>query len=48
MAGKEWHGQGIQPDVPIDGGVTDDGDPQQKKAVDYLRGQALAADRKAA
>jgi len=47
-AGKEWHGQGIQPDVPIDGRLTDDGDPQQKKAIDYLRGQALSAERKAA
>jgi len=34
--------------VPIDGRLTDDGDPQQKKAIDYLRGQALSAERKAA
>jgi carboxyl-terminal processing protease len=47
-SGKEWHGQGIQPDVPIEGRPTDSGDPQQKKAVDYLRGQALSAERKAA
>ncbi len=47
-AGKEWHGQGLQPDVPIDGRLTDAGDPQQKKAVDYLRGQALSVERKAA
>jgi carboxyl-terminal processing protease len=47
-AGKEWHGQGLQPDVPIDGRLTDAGDPQQKKAVDYLRGQALSTERKAA
>ncbi len=46
-AGKEWHGQGIQPDVSIDGRLTDVGDPQRKKATDYLRGQALSADRKA-
>jgi carboxyl-terminal processing protease len=47
-AGKEWHGQGLQPDVPIDGRLTDAGDPQQKKAVEYLRGQALSVERKAA
>lgn len=47
-AGKEWHGLGIQPDVPIDGRLTDAGDPQQKKAIDYLRGQALESGRKAA
>ncbi len=47
-AGKEWHGQGIQPDVPIDGRLTDPGDPQQKKALEYLRGQALSSRRKAA
>jgi carboxyl-terminal processing protease len=47
-AGKEWHGQGIQPEVPIEGRVTDPGDPQQKKAVEYLRGQALSTERKAA
>jgi carboxyl-terminal processing protease len=47
-AGKDWHGQGIQPEVPIEGRATDAGDPQQKKAVEYLRGQALAAERKAA
>ena len=47
-AGKEWHGQGIQPEVSIDGRVTDPGDPQQKKAAEYLRGQALSAERKAA
>ena len=47
-AGKDWHGQGLQPDVPIEGRLTDAGDPQQKKAVDYLRGQALSVERKAA
>jgi carboxyl-terminal processing protease len=47
-AGKEWHGQGIQPDVSIDGRLTDAGDPQQKKAIEYLRGQALSSERKAA
>ena len=47
-SGKEWHGQGIQPDVAIEGRPTDDGDPQQKKAIDYLRGQSLSDERKAA
>ena len=47
-AGKEWHGQGLQPDVTIEGRATDAGDPQQKKAVDYLRGQALSSEREAA
>jgi carboxyl-terminal processing protease len=47
-AGKEWHGQGLQPDVPIDGRLTEAGDPQQKKAVEYLRGQSLPLERKAA
>jgi carboxyl-terminal processing protease len=47
-SGKEWHGQGIQPDVAIEGRPTDEGDPQQRKAVDYLRGQSLSDQRKAA
>jgi len=47
-SGKEWHGQGIQPDVSIEGRPTDEGDPQQKKAIDYLRGQSLSDQHKAA
>jgi len=47
-AGKEWHGQGIQPDLTIDGKLTDPDDPQQRKAIEYLKGLSLPANRKAA
>ncbi len=47
-AGKEWHGQGLQPDVAIEGSPSDTGDPQQKKAIEYLRGQSLSPQRQAA
>lgn len=47
-SGKEWHGQGIQPDLAIDGRLTDSDDPQLKKAIEYLRGVSRPAERKAA
>jgi len=47
-SGKEWHGQGIEPDLQIDGRLTDPEDPQLKKAIDYLRGVSRPADRQAA
>ncbi len=47
-SGKEWHGQGLQPDLTIDGKLTDPDDPQQRKAIGYLRGLSLPATRKAA
>lgn len=47
-SGKEWHGQGIQPDLAIDGRLTDSDDPQLKKAIEYLRGVSRPADRNAA
>ncbi len=47
-SGKEWHGQGIQPDLTIDGKLTDPDDPQQRKAIEYLKGLSLPANRKAA
>jgi carboxyl-terminal processing protease len=47
-SGKEWHGQGIQPDLAIDGRLTDSDDPQLKKAIEYLRGVSRPAERNAA
>lgn len=47
-SGKEWNGKGIQPDLAIEGEVSDPGDPQRQKAIDYLRGISLSAERKAA
>ncbi|HEV8702886.1 MAG TPA: S41 family peptidase [Candidatus Polarisedimenticolia bacterium] len=47
-SGKEWHGQGIQPDLAIEGRPTDSDDPQLKKAIEYLRGVSRPADRNAA
>jgi len=47
-SGKEWHGQGIQPDLAIDGKLTDPDDPQRRKAIEYLRGLSPPANRKAA
>jgi carboxyl-terminal processing protease len=47
-SGKEWHGQGIQPDLPIDGRLTDPDDPQLKQAIEYLEGVSRPGDRKAA
>jgi len=47
-SGKEWHGQGIQPDLAIDGRLTDSEDTQLKKAIEYLRGVSRPAERNAA
>ncbi len=47
-AGKEWNGKGLQPDLVIDGEATDSGDPQRRKAIDYLRGMTPISGRKAA
>lgn len=47
-SGKEWHGQGILPDLPIDGRLTDPDDPQLQKAIEYLRGVSRPVDRQAA
>jgi carboxyl-terminal processing protease len=47
-SGKEWHGQGIQPDLAIDGRLTDSDDLQLKKAIEYLRGVSRPAERNAA
>jgi carboxyl-terminal processing protease len=47
-AGKEWAGKGIQPDLVLEGNPADPGDPQLRKAVDYLRGVSLPASRSAA
>jgi carboxyl-terminal processing protease len=47
-SGKEWNGKGIEPDLAIEGEVSDPGDPQRQKAIDYLRGVSLPSERKAA
>ncbi len=47
-AGKDWHGQGLTPDLQADGDPSDPGDPQRQKAVDYLKGMTLQAVRPAA
>jgi carboxyl-terminal processing protease len=47
-AGKEWNGKGLEPDlaIPLEAGET--GDLQRKKAIDYLRGLGVPAQRDAA
>ena len=47
-AGKDWNGKGLQPDFTVEGELSDPGDPQRQKAVDYLRGQSPAAVKTAA
>jgi carboxyl-terminal processing protease len=47
-AGKDWNGKGLQPDFTVEGDLSDAGDPQRQKAIDYLRGQAPTAARDAA
>ena len=46
--GKEWNGEGLEPDFEIAGDEREEGDPQRQKAIDYLRGQSPAASRSAA
>jgi carboxyl-terminal processing protease len=47
-SGRDWHGQGLTPDLQADGNPSDEGDPQRQKALDYLKGIVLQADRPAA
>jgi carboxyl-terminal processing protease len=47
-SGRDWHGQGLSPDLQADGNPSEPGDPQRHKAVDYLKGIALQAARPAA
>jgi carboxyl-terminal processing protease len=47
-AGKEWNGKGIEPDLVLEKGADETGDPQRQKAIDYLRGVSPAAHRDAA
>ncbi len=47
-SGKEWNGKGIEPDLEVAGDAIETGDPQQQKAIDYLRGVTTPASRKAA
>ena len=46
--GKEWNGEGLEPDYEVEGDEREEGDPQRLKAIDYLRGQSPAASRSAA
>ncbi len=46
--GKEWNGEGLEPDLEIEGDEREEGDPQRQKAIEYLKGQARAASRSAA
>ncbi len=46
--GKEWNGQGLEPDLEVSGDARDEGDPQRRKAIDYLRGISLPGSRRAA
>jgi carboxyl-terminal processing protease len=45
-SGKDWNGQGITPDLKIPGQVTDEDDPQRRKAIDYLRGMSAVPSRR--
>jgi carboxyl-terminal processing protease len=47
-SGKEWNGKGLQPDLAIEKEASASGDPQRRKAIDYLRGMTIPEARQAA
>ncbi len=46
--GKDWNAVGIEPDLQIVGDAVDEEDPQQRRAIDYLRGLAASERQEAA